>query len=573
KKYFEKDAALARRFQLVKLDEPNEAVTVTMLRGLRDRYEQAHGVLIRDDALTACAQLGSRYIAGRQHPDKGIDLMDTSAARVKVALTTKPPELQDLERSIQTIERELAAYKRDQSTGQDGLEDMISQREKSIAGLKDKAASLTERWQKEKAAAEKVLNIRRKMFEATGQTLGGQKPKAEAPPSSKKETKLKVKDEPKKETKIKSKADVGALKKDLDAALADLKKLQGKDPLIQIEVTPDIVAKVISDWTGIPIGKMVQDEAASLLEFEKQMTQRVKGQDHVMKILGTGIRASKAGLKDPKTPIGVFLLVGPSGTGKTETALGVADLMFGGERMMTTINMSEFQEKHTVSRLIGSPPGYVGYGEGGVLTEGVRQKPYSVVLLDEVEKADPDVMNLFYQVFDKGMLSDGEGREVDFKDTIIFMTSNLASDMIQQAVPVDGSEKPPLDDLIATIRPVLSKHFKPALLARMSIVPFFPIDVNAMKDIVILKLNKIKQRMAENHKMLMVVDDKVIDNIAARCTEVETGARNIDHILRGTLLPKISSEILSQMTQGPLPEKLTVGMDDKGEFTFAFGKK
>lgn len=573
KKYFEKDAALARRFQLVKLDEPNEAVTVTMLRGLRDRYEQAHGVLIRDDALTACAQLGSRYIAGRQHPDKGIDLMDTSAARVKVALTTKPPELQDLERSIQTIERELAAYKRDQSTGQDGLEDMISQREKSIAGLKDKAASLTERWQKEKAAAEKVLDIRRKMFEATGQTLGGQKPKAEAPPSSKKETKLKVKDEPKKETKIKSKADVGALKKDLDAALADLKKLQGKDPLIQIEVTPDIVAKVISDWTGIPIGKMVQDEAASLLEFEKQMTQRVKGQDHVMKILGTGIRASKAGLKDPKTPIGVFLLVGPSGTGKTETALGVADLMFGGERMMTTINMSEFQEKHTVSRLIGSPPGYVGYGEGGVLTEGVRQKPYSVVLLDEVEKADPDVMNLFYQVFDKGMLSDGEGREVDFKDTIIFMTSNLASDMIQQAVPVDGSEKPPLDDLIATIRPVLSKHFKPALLARMSIVPFFPIDVNAMKDIVILKLNKIKQRMAENHKMLMVVDDKVIDNIAARCTEVETGARNIDHILRGTLLPKISSEILSQMTQGPLPEKLTVGMDDKGEFTFAFGKK
>ncbi len=570
KKYFEKDAALARRFQLVKLDEPNEAITVTMLRGLRDRYEQAHGVLIRDDALTACAQLGSRYIAGRQHPDKGIDLMDTSAARVKVALTTKPPELQDLERSVQTIERELAAYKRDKSIGAEELDDLIADREKQIAGLKDKAATLTERWQKEKAAGEKVLNIRKQMLEAANPK------KAEgAAASAKKETKVKTKEEaaPKKETKIKSKAEVSAFKAELDAALAELKKLQGKDPLIQIEVTPDVVARVIADWTGIPIGKMVQDEASSLLEFEKALIQRVKGQDHVMKIVGTGIRAAKAGLKDPKTPIGVFLFVGPSGTGKTETALGVADLMFGGERMMTTINMSEFQEKHTTSRLIGSPPGYVGYGEGGVLTEGVRQKPYSVVLLDEVEKADPDVLNLFYQVFDKGMLSDGEGREVDFKDTVIFMTSNLASDLIQQAVPTDGSEKPSLDDLIATIRPVLSKHFKPALLARMTIVPFYPIDVNAMKDIVILKLNKLKQRLAENHKMQMVVDDKVIDTIAARCTEVETGARNIDHILRGTLLPRISSELLQQMTQGPLPAKLTIGMDDKSEFTFVFGKK
>ncbi|HLY72644.1 MAG TPA: type VI secretion system ATPase TssH [Planctomycetota bacterium] len=535
KKYFEKDAALARRFQLVKLDEPDEETTVTMLRGLRDRYEKAHNVVIRDEALQAAAQLGSRYIAGRQHPDKGVDLMDTSAARVKIALTTKPPELQDLERRIQTLEREQSALKRDKAGGAKNLDERLSEVEKEISATKDKIAKTTDRWQKEKAAVEKVLEVRKK--------LDG--------PDAKKEA--------------------DKLSRELESAQSALKEIQGKDPIIFADVTPEVVARVVADWTGIPIGKMVQDQAAALLSFEDSLHKRIKGQDHVSAIVGKGIRAAKAGLKNPRTPMGVFLFVGPSGVGKTETALGVADLLFGGERFLTVINMSEFQEKHTVSRLIGSPPGYVGYGEGGVLTEAVRQKPYSVVLLDECEKADPEVLNLFYQVFDKGMLSDGEGREVDFKDTVLFLTSNLATDLIMQSV-ADGS-KPPIDDLVALIRPALSKHFKPALLARMTIVPFYPIGQDALKEITRLKLGQLEKRLRENHRMSMDIDPKVIDAIAERCTEVETGARNVDHIISGTLLPKISSEILQQMSTGSMPDRIAVKLNDQGDFAFEFSRK
>jgi type VI secretion system protein VasG len=536
KKYFEKDAALARRFQLVKLDEPDDALATTMLRGLREHYEKSHGVPYQDAALVAAARLGSRYISGRQHPDKGVDLMDTSAARVKIALTTKPPELQDLERLVQTLQRELSALQRDRAGGARGTEERTAEIEQEIQSTKDKIVTITQRWQVEKAAVEKIIG-QRKVLQAKD---------------------LKKEDEPR-------------LRKELETSLADLQKLQGKDPLIFAEVTPEVVARVVSDWTGIPIGKMVQDQAQALLSFEDSLGKRIKGQDHVATAVGKGIRAAKAGLKNPRTPMGVFLFVGPSGVGKTETALGVADLLFGGERFLTVINMSEFQEKHTVSRLIGSPPGYVGYGEGGVLTEAVRQKPYSVVLLDEVEKADPEVLNLFYQVFDKGMLSDGEGREVDFKDTVIFLTSNLATEQIMQA----GSDgvKPAVDDLVTLIRPALSKHFKPALLARMTIIPFFPIGPDALKEIARLKLGQVEKRLRDTHRMAMQVDPKVIDAIAERCTEVETGARNVDHIISGSLLPRISTEILQQMTIGPLPEVVKVGLDDKGEFVFAFGSK
>ena len=535
KKYFEKDAALARRFQLVKLDEPDEETTVTMLRGLRDRYEKAHNVVIRDEALQAAAQLGSRYVAGRQHPDKGVDLMDTSAARVKIALTTKPPELQDLERRVQTLEREQTALKRDKSGGAKNLDERLAEVASEIAVTKEKIVKITERWQKEKAAVDKVLDVRKRQDGPDG------------------------------------KKDAEKLAKELESAQAALKEIQGKDPILFADVTTDVVARVVADWTGIPIGKMVQDQAAALLSFEESLRKRIKGQDHVSAVVGKGIRAAKAGLKNPRTPMGVFLFVGPSGVGKTETALGVADLLFGGERFLTVINMSEFQEKHTVSRLIGSPPGYVGYGEGGVLTEAVRQKPYSVVLLDEVEKADPEVLNLFYQVFDKGMLSDGEGREVDFKDTVLFLTSNLATDLIMQSV-ADGT-KPAVDDLVQLIRPALSKHFKPALLARMTIIPFYPIGPDALKEIARLKLGQLEKRLKENHRMAMEIDPKVIDAIAERCTEVETGARNVDHIISGTLLPKISSEILQQMSTGTLPDRITVTLDDKGDFAFEFSKK
>jgi type VI secretion system protein VasG len=424
KKYFEKDAALARRFQLVKLDEPDDATAVTMLRGLRDRYEKAHGVVIRDDALQAAASLGSRYIAGRQHPDKGVDLMDTSAARVKIALTTKPPELQDLERRVQTLDRELSALKRDRAAGgaAAGAEDRPAEIEKELSVVKARIVDLTARWQKEKAAVEKVLEIRRKI---------------EAP---------------------ETKEDRAKLQKDLEGAQAALREMQGKDPLVFADVTPEVVARVVADWTGIPIGKMVQDQAQALLGFEENLRKRIKGQDHVLEVVGKGIRGAKAGLKNPRTPMGVFLFAGPSGVGKTETALGVADLLFGGERFLTVINMSEFQEKHTVSRLIGSPPGYVGYGEGGVLTEAVRQKPYSVVLLDECEKAHLDVMNMFYQVFDKGTLTDGEGKEINFRNTIIILTSNLGTDVIQE---MTAQGEVPAEAVLGAIRPLLSKHLSP----------------------------------------------------------------------------------------------------------------
>ncbi|MBN8525140.1 MAG: type VI secretion system ATPase TssH [Planctomycetes bacterium] len=530
KKYFEKDAALARRFQLVKLEEPSVETTHTMLRGLRDTYEKAHGVVIRDDALYAAAWMGARYITGRQHPDKGIDLVDTAAARVKVALATKPNELEQVERRIQDRERAQKSLKRDQETGGAFDAEAAAAIEAQLATDRERAVQLTTTWQAEKVLADKAIAARSELIAAPGDA---------------------------------------AKRAAFDAAMAALKEKQGDKPLMHVEVTPEVVAKVIGDWTGVPVGSMVKNEAQTLLSFEAELKKRIKGQDHVHEIVGKGIRAAKAGLKDPRTPIGIFLFVGPSGVGKTETATAVADLMFGGERFMTTVNMSEYQEKHTISRLVGSPPGYVGYGEGGVLTEAVRQRPYSVVLLDEVEKASLDVMNLFYQVFDKGTLSDGEGREIDFKDTVMFLTSNLATDMIMQAC--DDPELPKADDLVAAIRPILSKHFKPALLARMTIVPFFPLKQDALQGIARLKLSKVSARMKATHKMDLVFTDAVVAAIAARCTEAETGARNVDHVITGNLLPRISTEVLSRLGAGDLPPKLTVGYDEQSGFTYEFG--
>lgn len=564
KKYFEKDAALARRFQLVKLDEPGPELATTMLRGLRASYEKAHKVVIRDEAMVAAAQLGSRYIAGRQQPDKGIDLIDTAAARVKVALASKPAELQDLERSIETDLRTLNALKRDQETGGIADPELMKEIDERISATRDQAKALTERWLIERDAAHKVIAIRTKLNELAAKAAGET---VEATPGAAKSA-----DKPAAEAgetpAIQLPDDHDALKKMFDESLNALRAMQGADPLVPVEVTSEVVAKVVGDWTGIPVGNMVKDQAAQLLTMEGELTKRVKGQDHVMKAIATGIRANKAGLGNPHAPIGVFLFVGPSGVGKTETALAVADLLFGGERFMTTINMSEYQEKHTVSRLIGSPPGYVGYGEGGQLTEAVRQRPYSVVLLDEVEKADLEVMNLFYQVFDKGMLNDGEGREIDFKNTVIFLTSNLATDIITEACS-DG-DRPEMDELVGMIRPQLSAHFKPALLARMNILPFFTIDQSAMKMITDLKLNKIRRQLHDTHHMELVFAPTVTDAIAARCTEVETGARNIDHIIRGSLLPQMSTQLLQKMSEGDLPARLSIGIADNGLFSFDF---
>jgi type VI secretion system protein VasG len=369
-------------------------------------------------------------------------------------------------------------------------------------------------------------------------------------------------------TAVPAVADTVSLKQELEAAVAELATVQGDTPLIHFEVTPEVISKVVADWTGIPVGNMVRDEARAILQFRDSLGRRIKGQDHAIAAVDRRIRAAKAGLSNPAAPMGVFLFVGPSGVGKTECALGIAELLFGGERFIVTINMSEFQEKHTVSRLIGSPPGYVGYGEGGVLTEAIRQRPYSVVLLDEVEKADPEVLNLFYQVFDKGMLADGEGRVIDFKNTVICMTSNLASDVITQMCT--GDDWPASETLSAAIRPLLSAHFKPALLARIDVVPFYPIPPDAMKSIVDLKLQQFGARLRQSQKIDLTYEARVVEQIAARCTEVETGARNIDHIMQSTLLPEVSTAILQTMSAAALPHTLDLGIDQEGHFTYRF---
>lgn len=546
KKYFEKDAALARRFQVVKLDEPTVEDAVIMLRGLRSKYEEAHGVTILDDALVAAAQLSKRYISGRLLPDKAVDLIDTCAARVKIAISSKPGIVEDVERTIAALNRELDACRKDKEIGAPMDQSRLDELETRISNKQDELAKLTARWQEEKEAAQAALQLRKQLFGDDADAADDDDAAGE----------------------VKEQKTPEQLRAELDQAIKKLKKIQGSDPLIPLDVVPEIIGQVISDWTGIPVNKMVSDEARSILGFDKKLKERIKGQDYAVETVARGIRAAKAGVQDPGKPIGVFLFVGPSGVGKTECALGVADLLFGGERFIATINMSEFQEKHTVSRLIGSPPGYVGYGEGGVLTEAVRQHPYSVVLLDEVEKADAEVMNLFYQVFDKGMLSDGEGRVIDFKNTVVFMTSNLCTDLITEAGQMP--EPPPPEDLIKAMRPELNKYFKPALVGRMTLVPFYPLQSEAMKEIVRLKINRLVKRLDESHKMKFVYSDKVIDQIAARCTEVETGARNIDNIMQGTLLPRISSEILEQMTRGPLPEELSLDLDENGEFVYRF---
>jgi type VI secretion system protein VasG len=537
KKYFEKDAALARRFQLVKLDEPSVETTTLILRGLKDKYEQAHGVVVRDDAIVAAAELSSRYISGRQLPDKAVDLLDTSSARVKILLTAKPDIIEDKERTIQALEREKKALERDQLHGIEIDQSRLPELEGEIKRLNEELIQLKERWQKEQELAQRLVTLRKELYELADQ--GGPEEKRVE------------------------------LKKEIDQVSTELQAIQGNSPLIRIEVDPDVVAKVVSDWTGIPLGKVLRDEAKNILQLEENLKNRIKGQDQALEIITQVVKAAKSGLKDPHQPLGVFLMVGPSGVGKTETGLAVADLLFGGDRFLVTVNMSEFQESHTVSRLIGSPPGYVGYGEGGVLTEAVRQRPYSVVLIDECEKAHIDVMNLFYQVFDKGMLSDGEGRVIDFKNTILFMTSNLASDVITQLC--SSPERPSSETVLTTIRPILSHHFKPALLARMIIVPFYTLDPKFIKEIVILKLNKMAQRMAESHKIKLTYTLDVVEQISKRCTEVETGARNIDHIMNGTILPQMSREILNRLSEGALPSEVSLEMAEDGSFKINFG--
>ncbi|WP_338109963.1 type VI secretion system ATPase TssH [Roseibium polysiphoniae] len=556
KKYIEKDPALERRFQLVKLDEPSPAQAITIMRGLRTAYEKNHGVYIRDNAVSAAAKLSARYISGRQLPDKAVDVLDTACARVKLSLSSKPFAIELREKNLGELRRELDSIRRDQQSdfGDEALQ--VSEIEEKISDLENEIAELTSKWQEELSLVDEILRMRLEL----GLTLDedAAEPDSEANDG---------------DTDSDTGGDEAPAAPDLDElrvkyreVAEQLTAIQAGDPLVSFEVTEESVGQVIADWTGVPLGRMVEDDAQSILSLSENLKARVVGQDHAIQAIDEALRTAKAGVQNPDAPMGVFLFVGPSGVGKTELATAIADQLFGGERFLISINMSEFQEKHTVSKLVGSPPGYVGYGEGGLLTEAVRQRPYSVVLLDEVEKADLEVMNLFYQVFDKGMLADGEGRQIDFKNTIIVLTSNLATDVLTEMGTLPT--QPSSDELVAAIRPILSAHFKPALLARMQIVPFYPLVGAPLEKIVRLKLNKVGKRLLENQKMTLHYSDEVVAAISARCTEVETGARNIDHIVNRTILPELSTELLTQMGSGDAFSSVSIDVQGDGRFGY-----
>ncbi|MCS6873751.1 MAG: type VI secretion system ATPase TssH [Pyrinomonadaceae bacterium] len=546
KKYFEKDAALARRFQVIKIEEPDEEKAIAMMRGLVAKMEEHHKVRILDEAIVECVKLSHRYITGRQLPDKSVSVLDTACAKVAIGQAATPAPIEDTIRRIEDLTFEINSLEREQAVGTDHSERLAELKEKKRIE-EEKLGKLREQWEKEKELVEKIRNIRLKLeannFDGNGKTFL---------PSEK---------------GTQTQTEVEFLKKELERLNEQLKSIQNDTPLMQPVVDAQTVAEIISGWTGIPVGKMVADEIQAIMNLAETLKKRVVGQDHAINLIAERIKTSRAGLTDPRRPIGVFLLVGSSGVGKTETALALADALYGGERNLISINMSEYQEAHTVSSLKGSPPGYVGYGEGGVLTEAVRRKPYSVVLLDEVEKAHPDVMELFYQVFDKGVLEDGEGREIDFKNCVILLTSNVGTDTIMKLC-ADPDTKPEPQGLIEAIKPDLLKTFKPALLGRMTIVPYYPISDEVLKIIVKLQLEKISERVAENHKAQFTYDEKLIETIAKRCTDVDSGARNVHNILNNSLLPEMASEILARMAQGQTIKHIHVSVSEDERFVY-----
>lgn len=535
KKYFEKDAALARRFQVIKVEEPTIDQAIVMMRGLTEALEKHHQVRILDEAVVSGVKLSHRYLSGRQLPDKSVSVLDTACARVTIGLAATPPAIEDVERRISQLTTERTTLEREQLTGSD-FSKRITEVSELLAVEHQKLESLKHQFAQEKTLVAHIRKVRAEL-----ETL--------AHPNQ-----------------VKNEGSLEDLRTTLIQLNADLAEIQGETPLLQPWVTADTIAAVISGWTGIPIGKMFTDEIQTVLKLKDRLEQRVVGQSAALESISQRIRTSRANLTDPRRPVGVFLLVGTSGVGKTETALALAETLYGGERNLISINMSEYQEAHTVSSLKGSPPGYVGYGEGGVLTEAVRRKPYSVVLLDEVEKAHPDVMELFYQVFDKGVLEDGEGREIDFKNTIILLTSNVASELIL-SVCSDPETRPDPPALVELIRPELTKVFKPALLGRMVVVPYYPISDEIMRQIIDLQLDRIRRRLAENHNASFSYDPSIIEEIASRCREVATGARNVDHLLTGTVLPELANEFLSRMATNQPVTQVHIGCQD-GKFHY-----
>ncbi len=523
KKYFEKDPALARRFQPVQLHEPTVVEAVTILRGLAQLYEKSHGIYLRDDAVVTAAELSARYLTGRQLPDKAVDVLDTACARVRISLAAPPDSLERLRAELAEGERQRNAISRDAEAGLQIDQEAFEGLQQRLAEATEQERHLSVRWARQRELAEQVLALRQQVASAAVA------PVAEADEEG---------------TLVETREQLQQRLAETHQALLDA---QAQERLVSAEVCPRLVAEVISAWTGVPLTQLAREHNAKVVSFADDLRARIRGQEQAVHALDRAMRATAAGLNKPDAPVGVFLLVGPSGVGKTETALALADLLYGGDRFITTINMSEFQEKHTVSRLIGAPPGYVGYGEGGMLTEAVRQKPYSVVLLDEVEKADPDVLNLFYQIFDKGVANDGEGRQIDFRNTLILMTSNLASDQISALC--ENGKRPDAEQLESHIRPVLSRHFKPALLARMRVVPYYPVGGPVLRELIEIKLARLGERL-QRRQLAFSYCQPLVDHLAERCSQSESGARLIDHLLDSHVLPKVADRLLDAMASG-----------------------
>jgi type VI secretion system protein VasG len=542
KKYFERDPALSRRFQVVRVEEPDDEAAIAMMRGIVPALEAHHGVRIQSDAVEEAVRLSRRYIPSRQLPDKAVSLLDTASGRVAVASHAVPAAVEDARRRIELIDMDLGVLGREARIGADHaqrIDELKASRETAVGELAD----LEAKWEKEREQVTRIRELQEQLGKeqpATANDGAGEAGVAQ---------------------------DTDALRAELKKRQSELEALQGEHPLMRVTVDAQAIAEVVGNWTGIPVGRMLSDEIRTVLALKDKLGERVIGQDHALEAIAETIRTSRAKLIDPRKPIGVFLMVGTSGVGKTETALAVADLLYGGEQNLTVINMSEFKEEHKVSTLMGSPPGYVGYGEGGVLTEAVRRRPYSVILLDEMEKAHPGVQDVFYQVFDKGMLRDGEGRDIDFKNTIIIITSNAGTDLIHRLCD-DPETRVGAEELHEALRPELLKTFKPAFLGRCSIVPYFPLADDIIRKIVELQLNRIRKRYLEVYHASLTWDGALIDEIASRCTEVESGARNIEHILSRRLLPRLSAHVLSRMADGEEIGGIFVAIGPDGEFEF-----
>lgn len=531
KKYFEKDAALTRRFQVVKVEEPSEPMAIAMIRGLTATLERHHKTRILDEAISEAVRLSARFIPSRQLPDKAISLIDTACARVAMSQAAIPAPIEDKQRRIELIHTERDILERESATGGDHAT-RIAELDAEEDKLQKDLAALEARFAEEKTLANEISAVRAKIEDADNTE------------------------------------DKAALRTQLNKLHEDLRTLQGETPLIFPVVDGQAVAEIVESWTGIPAGRMQSDEINTVLNLKQAMEERVVGQPHAMEAVAQAIRTSRAKLTDPRKPIGVFMMVGTSGTGKTETALTLANLLYGGEQNMTTINMTEFKEEHKVSLLMGSPPGYVGYGEGGILTEAVRRRPYSVILLDEMEKAHPGVQDVFFQVFDKGNMKDGEGRDIDFKNTVIIMTSNAGTDLIEKLF-ADPETAPDAAGLAEALRPELMKYFKPAFLGRVTLVPYFPLSDEVIRQIVRLQLNKIQKRVKEAYKASFTYAPELVETIAARCKESSSGARNVENILSRSLLPELSAEVLARMAAGEGIANISVGIGPEGSFSYA----